>query len=1126
MTNDRRGDRIDSETLAAYIDGRLTPTERASVESRLATDEDAYELLVEVMRARGAVDDSVPAPAGSRRPALAWIAGGLAAAAAVTLAVRLAPTVFPSRADSRMAALVAAVDGERYVEPRLTGGFPGGPVRSVSRGSGGTTRGQGTLSSQNLALLAAVGAAEKQSLAEPTATNLHAWGVGLVLLGSLDQAIDTLESAVADHSDNAVIVSDLAAAYAARAAAAQSARDWSNALDRSERALRLNSSLLEPAFNRALAAEALHLDGARAAWQAYLDREVSSDWAREAGARLSRLSAAPQGSRRNESNAAIRAALDHGGDAAALERAARLDPQRAREWLEEDLAREWAGSVMARDSAREQRAREQGRRLVAAYAAVAKDPLPGDALAQLWSRTADRAAVAAAVDQFAGAAQFVRDDRLPESTALLAKALPVLQSIDSPLALWARYFVVLDWSQQGRLTECLAELDRLQPAANRHGYTVLAGTIHNRRGQILGRQGNQEGAIRERQAAIPEFERAADIDQLAVMHSMLAEAYRFLGDTQTAWTHHELSLKRLADTPNYRSRHLVLVQAGLTATHEGQYNAANAFQRQVVENGREWQRASGTATGYLQQARNSFRLGRLDDADASIREARALAGDIPDAAFRDRIELELLEVEGEVFGNREPSAGLPVLTSAVERFEKQGFALRLANLLLWRGRLQARAGDTAAAEADWARAVESLERERAMVSAESLRLAQAGSLRAIDTEISFSRLRAGKSAAEALEPIDRGRARTLVEDALGAVSPRSGVDGLRQHLDDQTAVVHYAIGENEAAVWVTRRDAITVTPLPVKGRALTILIDRHRRLLDRNGSKDSILSSARDLYAALVTPIAPAIDRMSSLVIVPDPALAGVSFSALNDPSSGAYLIESKSVAMAPSGALLAEGEAHAGSRGVLLVGADRPDGMPALPWVGYEIERLSAVHDGATVLAGADATRERLLAEAPHASVIHFAGHAFGNPANPLMSRLVLHRGLDDRSELYAYELSTLDVTAATVVLAACQTGYAGAGTRDDDGVLAMARPFLARGARAVVATYREVLDSAAPELMEQFHRHLKSGMTPARAWQATATSAIRSGTNSAWMAYAVFLGRGSLGDARQKIDQTSGGR
>jgi len=85
-------------------------------------------------------------------------------------------------------ALVAAVGTERYLEPRLTGGFPSGPVRSANRG-------QGELSSQNLALLAAIGEAQRRVQAEPTAANLHAWGVGQVLLGSYDEAIESFESA-------------------------------------------------------------------------------------------------------------------------------------------------------------------------------------------------------------------------------------------------------------------------------------------------------------------------------------------------------------------------------------------------------------------------------------------------------------------------------------------------------------------------------------------------------------------------------------------------------------------------------------------------------------------------------------------------------------------------------------------------------------------------------------------------------------------------------------------------------------------------------------------------------------------------------------------------------------------
>ena len=91
------------------------------------------------------------------------------------------------------------------------------------------------------------------------------------------------------------------------------------------------------------------------------------------------------------------------------------------------------------------------------------------------------------------------------------------------------------------------------------------------------------------------------------------------------------------------------------------------------------------------------------------------------------------------------------------------------------------------------------------------------------------------------------------------------------------------------------------------------------------------------------------------------------------------------------------------------------------------------------------------------------------------------------------------------------------------------MARPFLARGAKAVLATNRDVSDSGAPALMEQFHKRLKSGLTPPAAWQRTAIDAIRRGDQSKeWTAYVVLLGRGSLTDApgRQWTDDMSGGR
>ncbi len=95
---------------------------------------------------------------------------------------------------------------------------------------------------------------------------------------------------------------------------------------------------------------------------------------------------------------------------------------------------------------------------------------------------------------------------------------------------------------------------------------------------------------------------------------------------------------------------------------------------------------------------------------------------------------------------------------------------------------------------------------------------------------------------------------------------------------------------------------------------------------------------------------------------------------------------------------------------------------MPSLPWVPVEIARLVAIYGNATVLSGADATRERFLRAGSTASVIHFAGHAVASPTNPLLSRLMLHPSADGRSDLYAFELASLDVASSIVVLAACQ--------------------------------------------------------------------------------------------------------
>lgn len=306
MTNEpRAGGGLDPEMLAAYIDKRLPPDERAIVEARLAADPDSYELLVELIHANEALKDETPkdgesgAPADRVEPQArtgavvpmvpkpkrkgSWlIAGGvLAAAAALVLAVRLQPDLLQrmrggEAVDPQLAKLVEAVGEERYIEARLTGGFKYGPLRQV-------TRGPGALSQQNLALLAA--AREAQALAQdhPTIELLHAGAVALLLTGEAAGAVELLIRAAALPGAGADVLSDLAAAYASRAVISGHAEDWDLAFRAASRAVELSDTPLpEALFNRALAASKRDLASSAPYWRDYIAAESNAEW-RELG---------------------------------------------------------------------------------------------------------------------------------------------------------------------------------------------------------------------------------------------------------------------------------------------------------------------------------------------------------------------------------------------------------------------------------------------------------------------------------------------------------------------------------------------------------------------------------------------------------------------------------------------------------------------------------------------------------------------------------------------------------------------------------------------------------------------------------------------------------------------------
>jgi anti-sigma factor RsiW len=271
------------ETLAAFVDGLLDSRRKSDVERHLADCGGCYELVVEVVRER-----RTASPGTAKKPLgtiLRWPRswGGtavLAAAAVVLLAVVIESTWLPwaarsDGAETRLAALVATVGEQRTIDGRLTGGFKHGPVPPRTRSA--------NVDAASLALRAEAAQAQETAAADPSAGNRHVAAIAQVLLGSHDHGITTLEE-LARNSKTDRVLSDLAAAYLARAAGSDTPQeDLIRGRASAEQAMAMNPQLVEAYFNRALALTRLgRAADARGAWAEYLKLDPASAWATEA----------------------------------------------------------------------------------------------------------------------------------------------------------------------------------------------------------------------------------------------------------------------------------------------------------------------------------------------------------------------------------------------------------------------------------------------------------------------------------------------------------------------------------------------------------------------------------------------------------------------------------------------------------------------------------------------------------------------------------------------------------------------------------------------------------------------------------------------------------------------------
>jgi CHAT domain-containing protein len=1083
--------------LAAYVDHGLSLAERAGVDSHLASCPQCTALLAGLVRTVADIAPILPQAVETVEdtPLVSWRAmvGAFTSAAAV-IAVLAVPYLMRPwlERDAALEDLAGSVGEQRSVLGRLTGGFPHAPLDRSSAG------GQDDLAAGTDRVLLTAGRIRESVGEIATPSRLHALGVSQLLARRYDDAAQLLLAASREQPRNARYLSDVAAVQLERARRGLRPDDLPRALAAADRARRLDPSLREAWFNRALAISALSLtDQAKAAWTEYLRRDSASPWADEARKQLDELAKPTPAA----AWAAIEGRLQQSQiDSATAEDAVRTQTTEARNFIERELLVEWANALLSGgDGAAEL---EQLRVMAEAMRRIAGDDLYRDTvrtidLAQAKGRES-ALALAKAHLAYADAADIYRADRLGEAMPRLEWAYQQLTTAASPYAVRASIDLAAAGYYTNQHEQALRRLHALRAITESNSYEWVRGHASWVQGLIAFAQSRLADAQTHYEDTLAVFRRMGDAEQVVSGHGLLASLYYYLGDKKNEWKHRQPMLEGLSVSRSARLRYSVMATAALSLREENP-EAALAIQDVVVQLAEESGRPATVIEGLAQRASILLKLGRHSDAAATIADARARLKSVSEPAFKQLFEIIVLSSESELQRDQQPAAAVAAAQSAlaiVKQRNTRADRSRLARLNLQLAKANIALGRLREAESALAEGVRAFDEERASLSDEGRISTLDENWDLFETGVQLAIKKGDLERAFALS--ERARARTLAE-ARRAQQPRSLAD-VRAGLPAGEVVVALNQFENELAVWVISREAATVHSRPLTRNDAKRLIARQQEEIWR---ESGISIAGKELFDEVVRPVAAQLRLATRVVFVPDVTYQNAAFAALWDASRRRFLVEYTTVLHAPSveSYLLATAPRGAApSNDSLIVGG--PHDIAEA-----DAQAVAEVYGAAAVVTGTAATGSRFFAEAQDRAIVHVAAETSMSETHPLLSRILL---ADEPGRRYSGAIVGRDIAARPmprtriVVLDEVKANH----TNRGDGTLTLVRAFMAAGVPAVLGTLPGTDEASARDLMIGFHREMSSDIPAEQALATVQRNAIRQngGRLGAWTALVLY--------------------
>ena len=251
---------------------------------------------------------------------------------------------------------------------------------------------------------------------------------------------------------------------------------------------------------------------------------------------------------------------------------------------------------------------------------------------------------------------------------------------------------------------------------------------------------------------------------------------------------------------------------------------------------------------------------------------------------------------------------------------------------------------------------------------------------------------------------------------------------------------------------------------------------------------DPELPTLFQVYNMLIAPVSDLLEGSEEIIVVPDRCFFQVPFAALHDESS-CYLSDSFRIRIVPSLTTLklildSPADSH-GETGALIVGEPSVTNVYfkgelryfcQLPGAKAEAEMIARLLPESHLLIGEQATKQAVLQRIPSVSLVHFAAHGDAERGEialtPADSTVEFPHEAD-------YLLSMTDISqvrlSAKLVVLSCS--HSARGQINAEGVVGIARAFLASGARSVLVALWALEHRATQQFMRRFYENLVQG-------------------------------------------------